>query len=134
MAPLLAIAGLPILFILVGFLQKENINVFLMGFFRDLARIKANRRRNKQTSNAMVTMDKAVVTAWDILLGRDDPLAGINFIGEESVATDGAHDVPTSHATFTSQELQEFGSGKNGGPIYLSTFGRVYDVSKCGKF
>ncbi|VEU34882.1 unnamed protein product [Pseudo-nitzschia multistriata] len=137
-ARLLLIVGIPILSITIGVTQRESINVFLMGFFRDLGRIKANQRRHKQTSNAMVDPDQAKYTSWDILLGRDDPLEGIDFSGNA-----GSHDSPAdsdsdngsaSDTTFTLKELEEFGNGRNGNPIYLSVFGRVYDVSKGTKF
>lgn len=137
MAPLLLLAGIPILSIVVGLTQKEHINVFMMGFFRDLGRIKANKRRNKQTSNAMIAVDGVKYTTWDILFGRDDPLAGIDFSGDTSSSSpgnDSDSDSTTSHTTFTVKELGEFGNGKNGNPIYLSIFGRVYDVTKGEKF
>lgn len=111
-----------------------------MGFFRDLGRIKANKRRNRQSSNAVVAMDGATsITTWDILFGRDDPLAGIDFSEVEcNNATDcTSSNSATSHPTFTAKELEEFGSGKNGttpNQLYLSIFGKVYDVSKGEKF
>mmetsp|Transcript_19312 Transcript_19312/g.53837 ORF Transcript_19312/g.53837 Transcript_19312/m.53837 type:complete len:282 (+) Transcript_19312:248-1093(+) len=141
MAPLLLLAaGIPILSIVVGVTQKENLNVFLMGFFRDLGRIKANKRRNQQTSNAMIPVDGVKYTTWDILLHRDDPLAGIDFSGDvtsSSAANDSDGDsdsTESSHPTFTLKELEEFGNGNNGNPIYLSIFGRVYDVTQGQKF
>jgi len=133
MAPLLLITGIPILSIVIGAFQKDNINVFLMGFFRDLARIKANKR--KQASNAVTVRDGETITTWDILFGRDDPLAGIDFIEEECNGNDcSERESEASYPTFTAQELEEFGSGVDGSPIYLSVFGRVYDVSKGAKF
>ena len=133
MAPLLAITGIPILSIVVGVFKKDNINVFLMGFFRDLARIKANKRRHKQSSNAVVAIDGVTITTWDILFGRDDPLAGVDFSEEECNATDYSEST-MSHTTFTTKELEDFGKGRNGDPIYVSVFGRVYDVSEGEKF
>lgn len=133
MAPLLVLTGIPILSIVVGVFKKDHINVFLMGFFRDLARIKANKRRNRKNSNAVVAIDGVTVTTWDILFGRDDPLAGIDFSEEECKGTD-CIDSTLPHITFTSAELEEFGSGENGKAIYLSVFGRVYDVSEGKKF
>lgn len=145
MAPLLLVTGIPIISIVVGVFRKDNINVFLMGFFRDLGRIKANKRRNRQSSNAMVAMVGATtITTWDILFGRDDPLAGIDFSEVDcsnSNATDctiSSNSATTSqHPTFTAKELEEFGSGKDGTTpiqLYLSVFGRVYDVSQGEKF
>ena len=133
MAPLLLITGIPILSIVIGAFQKEKINVFLMGFFRDLGRIKANKR--KQASNAVTVMNGETITTWDILFGRDDPLAGVDFLEEEcngNDCTEGQSEA--SYPTFTAKELEEFGSGLDGTPIYLSVFGRVYDVSKGSKF
>ncbi len=135
MAPLLLIAGVPILSIVIGALQKEKINVFLMGFFRDLGRIKANKRKNRQGSSAIAVMDGGTITTWDILFGRDDPLAGVDFLEEECQDNDCSEGhSEASYPTFTAQELEEFGSGLDGSPIYLSVFGRVYDVSKGSKF
>lgn len=131
MAPLLLITGIPILSVVIGAFQKDNINLFLMGFFRDLSRIKANKRR--QASNAVAIIDGEAVTTWDILFGRDDPLAGIDFSEEECTGAN-CSDSENSYPTFTVQELEEFGSGQDGKPIYLSVFGRVYDVSKGEKF
>jgi membrane-associated progesterone receptor component len=136
MAPFLLLTGIPILSIIVGMAQKENINVFLMGFFRDLGRIKANKRRNEETSNAMIAVDGTKYTTWDILLRRDDPIAGIDFSGTEDSpsSVNGSDSTSGSQTTFTVQELEEFGNGRDGNPIYLSIFGRVYDVSKGVKF
>ena len=133
MAPILVITALPIFSILVGVMKKDSINVFLMGFFRDLARIKAKKRQNKRDSNGLVAVDGKTISTWDILFRRDDPLAGIEFYETECIST-GCSDIATSDVTFTVKELEEFGSGTNGNPIYLSIFGRVYDVSKGEKF
>jgi len=134
MAPLLVLTGIPILSIAAGVLRKDSVNIFLMGFFRDLSRIKSNKRRNLNNSNAMVVVDgRTTITTWDILLGRDDPLAGVVFSVVECIdahCSEGA----TSHPTFTTSELEEFGSGRDGTTIYLSVFGRVYDVSNGEKF
>lgn len=106
-----------------------------MGFFRDLARIKANKRRSRRDSNALVAKDGVTTSTWDILFKRDDPLAGIDFSEEECNATDCSdRTTAPSDVTFTAKELEELGSGKNGSPIYLSIFGRVYDVSAGEKF
>jgi len=104
-----------------------------MGFFRDLARIKAKKRRNKLDSNAIVAIDGAASSKWDILFRRDNPLAGIEFYEADCISTD-CSDTVTSDVTFTVKELEEFGNGRNGNPIYLSLFGRVYDVSEGAKF
>jgi predicted heme/steroid binding protein len=145
MAPLLIILGVPILsiFVTVGVRQKDAMNIYLMGFFRDLGRIKANKRRMRDNPNAMVA-GVGSVTTWDILLQRDDPLAGIDFSTSEESDYDTAdasnkgdattNNISSSLTTFTVKELEEFGNGRNGNPIYLSIFGRVYDVTAGGKF
>ena len=134
MAPFVLITAIPILSVIIGTFKKDNINVFLMGFFRDLARIKANKRKNRKGSNAVAVRGEEMVTTWDILFGRDDPLVGIDFMGEECNGKN-CSEGEASYPTFTAQELEEFGSGKDdGSPIYLSVFGRVYDVSKGEKF
>lgn len=109
-------------FVVVGFLQRKAMNLYLMGFFRDLGRIKAKNRRMQENPNAVI----AGSSAWDILLKRDDPLEGLDF--EASSSDQG------SAVTFTLQELHEFGNGRDGKPIYLSVFGRVYNVTAGAKY
>ena len=145
MAPLLIILGVPILsiFVTVGIRQKDAMNIYLMGFFRDLGRIKANKRRMKDNPNAMVA-GVGSITMWDIILHRDDPLAGVDFSTSEELslsdsdgdgdATSSSSSISSSLTTFSVKELEEFGNGRNGSPIYLSIFGRVYDVTAGGKF
>jgi predicted heme/steroid binding protein len=113
-APLLSIT-------VVGFLQRKALNLYLMGFFRDLGRIKARNRRLQENPNAV-----ASYSTLDILLRRDDPLEGLNFTEDEH--NDG------SKVIFTPQELEEFGNGLDGNPIYISVFGRVYDVTEGDKY
>jgi predicted heme/steroid binding protein len=109
-APLLSIT-------LVSVLHRRAINLYLMGLFRDLGRIKARNRRMQQNPNALA------ISAWDILLKRDDPLDGVDFSADDS-----------NSVVFTLQELQEFGDGLDGNPIYISIFGRVYDVTEGDKY
>ncbi|KAG7356747.1 cytochrome b5-like heme/steroid binding domain containing protein [Nitzschia inconspicua] len=111
-APLLSIA-------IVGIFQRNAINLFLMGFFRDLGRIKARNRRMQENPNAVA------ISTWDILLKRDDPLDGVDFSQD---------DASGDAVVFTLQELEEFGNGMDGNPIYLSVFGRVYDVTEGEKY
>lgn len=101
---------------------KKSINTTLMGVFRDLGRIKARKRR-LQNSQALVGLNQNI-SNWDILFRRDDPLDGLDFDGEEE------HE----KTTYTSAELAEYGNGKDGKPLLLSVFGRVYDVSAGAKF
>lgn len=117
-APLLSIT-------LVGMLQRHAINLFLMGFFRDLGRLKARNRRMQENPNAVAMISSA--TTWDILLKRDDPLEGIDFSQDDDNSGG-------SVTVFTAQELEEFGNGVDGNPIYLSVFGRVYDVTEGEKY
>ncbi|KAG7356391.1 cytochrome b5-like heme/steroid binding domain containing protein [Nitzschia inconspicua] len=111
-APLLSIT-------IVGIFQRNAINLFLMGFFRDLGRIKARNRRMQENPNAVA------ISTWDILLKRDDPLVGVDFSQD---------DASGDAVVFTLQELEEFGNGMDGNPIYLSVFGRVYDVTEGEKY
>jgi len=91
--------------------NKDRLNLFLMGFFRDLGRVKAYRRRHKGNSMALMT----------VLMKQEDPLLGINF-DEES------DDVPR----YTVEELWEFGQDDE--KLLLSVFGRIYDVSAGHRF
>jgi len=129
---------------------KDAINIYLMGFFRDLSRMKATKRRMQNNPNAMVAGvgSNSVITTWDIILQRDDPLAGVDFFNSEELSTtptsnnsstsssssSSSSSLTTTTTTFTMKELKEFGNGKDGNPIYLSIFGRVYDVSAGHKF
>ena len=137
-----------------GFFQnpKDAINLYLMGFFRDLSRMKATKRRMQNNPNAMMVAgvgSTSIITTWDIILQRDDPLAGVDFFNSEELSTTPTSNnsstssssssssspvTTTTTTTFTMKELQEFGNGKDGNPIYLSIFGRVYDVSAGQKF
>jgi membrane-associated progesterone receptor component len=91
--------------------NKDRLNLFLMGFFRDLGRVKAYRRRNQGNSMALMT----------VLMKQEDPLLGVNFDDEPD-------DVPT----YTVDELWEFGQDDN--KLLLSVFGRIYDVSTGRRF
>jgi predicted heme/steroid binding protein len=113
----------PLLSLLVLAVQRKTINFFLMGFFRDVGRIKARNRR-LQNANAMISNSNS---NWDILFKRDDPLGDIDFDAENDNNSQ-------ELSTFTMQELSEFGNGLDGRPILLSIFGRVYDVSAGSKF
>jgi len=142
MAPLFVIVGVPAILsavaITVGVTNRDAVNVRLMGFFRDLGRVKANKRRMRDNPGAVIVGPGATtLTTWDILLKRDDPLAGFEFEsnsdGEKSSASSSSFDA-SSLPTFTASELEEFGNGLNENPIYLSVFGMVYDVTAGKKF
>jgi len=107
----------------VAVFQRRSIDIFLMGVFRDLGRIKARNRRMAQTG-ALVHAGGA--SNWDVLLRRDDPLAGQDL---DSEMDDGGQAV-----TYTLEELEDNGQGWDGGPLLLSIYGRVYDVSAGEKF
>lgn len=113
----------PLLSLAVLVVQRNTINVFLMGFFRDVGRIKARNRR-LQNANAMIANSNS--NNWDILFKRDDPLEDIDFDAEQEKSQE--------LSSFTAQEMEEFGDGLDGRPILLSVFGRVYDVSAGSKF
>jgi len=91
--------------------SKDRINKFLMGFFRDVARVKAYRRRTKDNSMALIT----------VLMKQEDPLLGVNFDEEPG-------DVPT----YTKDELWEYGQDED--KLLLSVFGRIYDVTAGQRF
>lgn len=129
----------PLVSLAVFVVQKKNqINTFLMGFFRDIGRIKAKNRRLKNGSAMIAASPTGEASNWDILLKRDDPLEGIDLDATDDLLTDGDSDSDGSAAspltTFTLAELKEFGNGQDGKPILLSLFGRVYDVSAGAKF
>jgi len=85
-------------------------NFAMMRLFRDLARVKARRRRFGQ-ENALMT----------VLLSHDKPLPLADVDGEGRVA-------------LTIEELAEYDGrplpgGDERAPLYLSILGRIYDVS-----
>lgn len=146
MAPLFVIVGVPAILsavaITVGVTNRDAVNVRLMGFFRDLGRVKANKRRMRDNPGAVIVGPRGgatTLTTWDILLKRDDPLAGFEFESSEGEG-DGEKSSSSSSfdasslPTFTAAELEEFGNGLNENPIYLSVFGMVYDVTAGKKF
>lgn len=91
-------------------MNKDRLNLFLMGFFRDLGRVKAYRRRHQGNSMALMT----------VLMKQEDPLMGIDFDSE-----------PDNVPTYTEDELFEYGQDEK---LLLSVFGRIYDVSAGAKF
>lgn len=116
----------------------KSVNVYLMGFFRDVARVKARKRRMNE--HAVVSMKdmKNIIFENE----EDDPLKDIvdqimmsddihvyNASSEDEDMTSRLEDLPV----YTREELHEFGNGENGA-ILLSLFGRVYDVSEGQKY
>jgi predicted heme/steroid binding protein len=97
--------------------QKDRINLFLMGVFRDIGRHKAYKRRFADQSVALMTL---------LLHQEEDPLLGSISLDEE----DKNSNVPT----YTLDELWEYGNGNDDSPLLISIFGRIYDVSAGEKF
>jgi membrane-associated progesterone receptor component len=108
--------------IIVGALTPfihRAVNDFFMGFFRDLSRLKAKKRRMGNDKALSVTDFKMLVFKIE-----DDPLEDME---EDESALE---NLPI----YSRKELFEYGTGKDGNPILLALFGRVYDVSNGEKF
>ena len=103
---------------LAPFLHK-TVNNFFMGFFRDLSRLKAKKRRMGNDKALSVTDLKMLMLKID-----DDPLKDLEDDGYL------LHNLPV----YSRKELHEYGTGQDGNPILLALFGRVYDVSSGEKF
>lgn len=95
--------------------NQSKIDRFFMGIFRDLGRHKALKRRHANSKGLILT-----------ILKQDDPLLDLKELEQEME--------DTNLVTYTMSELLEFGNGRDGKPILISLFGRVYDVSKGEKF
>lgn len=104
-------------------LQKDRLNLFLMGVFRDIGRHKAHKRRFGDNSMALRA----------VLMHKEDDI----FLGVADEEPD------IDHQEYTLDELWEFGSGHmsqdgqgsdEASPLLLSIFGRVYDVTQGQKF
>ena len=111
---------------------QKSLNHYLMSFFRDVARIKARKRRMK--SNSLVT----ITDITSIIFDQEDvdPLQEVaeqimlrNSVQDGDPIQKDLDDLPF----YTREELYEFGNGDNG-TLLLSIFGRVYDVSTGEKF
>jgi membrane-associated progesterone receptor component len=100
--------------------QKDRINLFLMGVFRDIGRHKAYKRRFAGESVALMTL---------LLHQEEDPLLG-SINRDEEDEDEKNSNVPT----YTLEELWEFGNGNDDLPLLISIFGRIYDVSAGEKF
>jgi membrane-associated progesterone receptor component len=98
--------------------NRDTIDVFFMGVFRDIGRIKALKRRN-QGKNGLA-----------ILFKQDNPLLDLT----QAAALDADDDKKANIPAYTKSELTEFGSGLAGMPILIALFGRVYDVTAGHKF
>lgn len=125
--PIVAVCTVPLLS-KIG----DVANFKMMGFFRDVARVKArNRRMNKN----------AVISIGDIrhiiLHNEEDPLQevvdqmmkNVSLTATDDDESNLMHDLPY----YTREELYENGNGGNE-LILLSLFGRVYDVTSGAKY
>lgn len=91
-------------------------DILMMRLFRNLSRIRANRRRfDNRLAVALSDAPSNVATFFEM----DDPL------NVEELSTDGV--------VFTVEELGEFDGASEDKPIYLSVDDRVYDVSHSRK-
>lgn len=120
-----------------------------MAFFRDLARIKAKKRR-MQNSMAVTTTSNDKLTSNDLKMllfkqEEEDPLndvevhIDIDEYGQinvrRGVNTDESAYDDLYLAEYTREELYELGNGNNEEEVLLlSLYGRVYDVSEGWKY
>mmetsp|Transcript_30581 Transcript_30581/g.35656 ORF Transcript_30581/g.35656 Transcript_30581/m.35656 type:complete len:241 (+) Transcript_30581:145-867(+) len=121
----------------------HEINVYFMGFFRDLSRIKArNRRMANSMALAVGSKNSAGLTKEDLKMlffGQEDqdPLNDVEIQMDSEgnfVVKNDEYDT-SNLAEYTREELYEFGDGYNEEDVILiSLYGRVYDVSKGSKY
>lgn len=113
---------------------KHDIDIYFMGFFRDLARLKARRRRMDNGKAMSIVSSKKDFKMLFFKLEEEDPLQSIidEKSGDSSEELKYIHDLPI----YTREELFEHGNGENEETrkILLSLYGRVYDVSAGEKF
>lgn len=103
------------------FCFKDRMNVILMGLFRDLARIKARRRRMGGNQKALIFSQEELKVLFKT---EDNPLDDVCLTCSSEV-----QDLPE----YTELELREFGDGRNG-RLLIGLFGRIYDVTSGAKF
>lgn len=97
-------------------MHQPEIERFFMRFFRDLSRAKAYKRR--------FGTDKGLVA----MMTDTDPL------GDSGVILNADEEDESNLQSYTLEELLEFGDGKEGRPVLVAVFGKVYDVSSGHKF
>ena len=102
-------------------LHKDQLNLFLMGVFRDIGRYKAYKRRYAGGDQSMALMTF-------LLHNEGDPLMGLGLLNDDNDEND--DNVPT----YTLEELWEYGNGHDDSSLLISIFGRIYDVSAGEKF
>jgi len=132
---------------------QKSLNNYLMGFFRDIARVKARNRRMKSDAVISVADIRSI-----IMDGEEDPLQDIidqimsaNGTGTGTgtgIGTDFNNDSSSSSSSnindsssassgdlpiYSREELYEFGNGDDD-VLLISIFGRVYDVSSSNKY
>mmetsp|Transcript_23953 Transcript_23953/g.28265 ORF Transcript_23953/g.28265 Transcript_23953/m.28265 type:complete len:219 (+) Transcript_23953:64-720(+) len=106
---------------------KQSIDLYLMGFFRDLSRLKARKRLMERKGMTLVGTSTKDMKMLFLKIEDADPLPSFSFRdadGENRI------DLPV----YSREELYEFGNGQDGKPTLISLFGRVYDVSSGKKF
>lgn len=106
----------------------KSLNAYMMGFFRDLSRVKARKRRMQK--DAVISMHDIKAIVFD---EEEDPLQDVanKIMSEDGLLNDDVFtkDLPI----YTREELHELGNGDDG-VLLLSIFGRVYDVSTGEKY
>ena len=102
------------------FCFKDRMNILLMGFFRDLARIKARRRRMGENQKALTFSQDEL----KVLFKKEE-----NPLDDVCLTCSSSGDLPE----YTESELREFGDGRND-RLLIGLFGRIYDVSSGKKF
>lgn len=134
---------------------KSSINLYMMGFFRDLARIKARKRRYENDKAIMTTKSSSLDDFKLLFLGiESDPLLDLDLGASSDVGEDDVGAKSSEHLSdmpiYTRQELYEYGNAYSKHDdsdssqidedteyeqqLLISIFGRVYDVSAGHKF
>jgi len=97
---------------------RKDVDRFFMGFFRDLARFKARRRRLYGNRQAIVAISDV-----QILFGvDDDPLQDVV-----------RNEVDVSLPFYSETELLDY-VGKDDQPILISIYNKIFDVSTGTRF
>lgn len=107
----------------------KSFNSYMMGFFRDISRVKARKRR--MNKDAVISMHDIKAIVFD---EEDDPLQDVadKILNKDGLLNDDVLDIEDL-PIYTREELYELGNGDDG-VLLLSIFGRVYDVSTGFKY